>query len=193
MVIILMLIWKQILAMMDMSINASINSMIKLTIYFVLTILLIIIIFAIIDYFFTRHYYFEQLKMSKQEIKDEYKQMEGDPLVKGRIRQVQMKMSRQQMLKDVEDADVVITNPTHYAVALKYQKEKRGAPTVKAKGIDFLAIKIKDIARKNKVPIIENPSLARALYAQLEIDEEIPKEFYEAVAEIFTYIYELNK
>ncbi len=193
MVIILMLIWKEILAMMDMSINASINSMIKLTIYFVLTILLIIIIFAIIDYFFTRHYYFEQLKMSKQEIKDEYKQMEGDPLVKGRIRQVQMKMSRQQMLKDVEDADVVITNPTHYAVALKYQKEKRGAPTVKAKGIDFLAIKIKDIARKNKVPIIENPSLARALYAQLEIDEEIPKEFYEAVAEIFTYIYELNK
>jgi len=193
MIIILMIVWNDILAMMDMSIMASISTIIKLTAYFISTILLIIIIFAIIDFFFTRHYYFEQLKMSKQEIKDEHKQMEGDPLVKGRIRQIQMKMSRQQMLKDVEDADVIITNPTHYAVALKYQKEQRSAPMISAKGIDFMAIKIKDIAREHKVPIVENPALARALYDQMEVSQEIPKEFYEAVAEIFTYIYELNK
>jgi len=193
MVVILMMEWNDILAMMDMPIMDSIETMIVLTAYFISSILVIIIIFAIIDFFFTRHYYFEQLKMSKQEIKDEHKQMEGDPLVKGRIRQIQMKMSRQQMLKDVEDADVIITNPTHYAVALKYQKEERSAPIISAKGIDFMAIKIKDIAREHKVPIVENPALARALYDQMEISQEIPKEFYEAVAEIFTYIYELNK
>ena len=131
--------------------------------------------------------------MSKQEIKEEHKQMDGDPLVKGRIRQIQMKMSRQRMLKDVSEADVVITNPTHYAVALKYKKDQANAPIIAAKGIDFLAIKIKDIARENKIPIIENPAMARALYDQLEVEQEIPKDFYEAVAEIFTYIYELNK
>jgi flagellar biosynthetic protein FlhB len=193
MIVILIIVWNDILAMMDMGINAALHLIVQLTIYFVATILLIVIIFAIIDFFFTRHYYFKQLKMSKQEIKDEHKQLEGDPLVKGRIRQIQMKMSRQSMLNDVSEADVVITNPTHYAVALKYQKEKSNAPLLTAKGIDFLALKIKDVARENKVPIIENPSMARALYDQLEIDDEIPKEFYEAVAEIFTYVYELNK
>jgi flagellar biosynthetic protein FlhB len=131
--------------------------------------------------------------MSKQEVKDEYKQMEGDPQVKGRIRSIQMKMSRQRMLKDVQDADVVITNPTHYAVALKYNKEEQSAPKIVGKGIDFLALKIKDIAREHKIPIIENPALARALHDQVEIDQEIPSEFYKAIAEIFTYIYELNK
>ena len=193
MLIILAIIWDDILAMMDMDIQSSIELMIQLTVYFVFTILLIEIIFAIIDFFFTRHYYFKQLKMSKQEIKDEYKQLEGDPLVKARIRQIQMKMSRQQMLVNVSEADVVITNPTHYAVALKYSKEQSNAPLITAKGINFLAIKIKDIARENKVPIIENPSMARALYDQIELEQEIPSEFYEAVAEIFTYVYELNK
>lgn len=193
MVVILALVWDDILAMMDMSIYSSIELIVQLTIYFVATILLIVIIFAIIDFFFTRYYYFKQLKMSKQEIKDEHKQLEGDPLIKARIRQIQIKMSRQQMLTNVSEADVVITNPTHYAVALKYSKEKSNAPLVTAKGIDFLAIKIKDIARQYKVPIIENPSMARALYDQIELEQEIPSEFYEAVAEIFTYVYQLNK
>jgi len=193
MLVILGIIKEDILAMMDTQVIGSVAVLIKLTAYFLASILLIIIIFAIIDYFFTRYYYFKQLKMSKQEIKEEHKQMEGDPLVKGRIRQIQMKMSRQRMLQDVSDADVVITNPTHYAVALKYQKDQANAPIVTAKGINFLAIKIKDIARENKIPIIENPAMARALYDQLEVEQEIPKEFYEAVAEIFTYLYELNK
>ena len=193
MVIIFALVWNDIVAMMDMGLGASMDLILKLTTYFVASILLIIIIFAIIDFLFTRHYYFEQLKMSKQEIKEEYKQMEGDPLVKGRIRSIQMKMSRQRMLKDVATADVVITNPTHYAVALQYKKEEQNAPKMVGKGIDFLALKIKDIARENKIPIIENPALARALYDQVEVEKEIPNEFYKAIAEIFTYVFELNK
>ena len=193
MVVIFALVWNDIIAMMDMGLGASMDLILKLTTYFVSAILLIIIIFAIIDFFFTRHYYFEQLKMSKQEVKDEYKQMEGDPQVKGRIRSIQMKMARQRMMKDVQSADVVITKPTHYAVALKYKKEERNAPQVVGKGIDFLALKIKDIAREHKIPIIENPALARALYDQVEVESEIPSEFYKAIAEVFTYIYELNK
>ncbi|MEA3553453.1 MAG: flagellar biosynthesis protein FlhB [Campylobacterota bacterium] len=192
MLIILAIIWDDILAIMDKEINASMESMVELTMYFLLTILLIIIIFAIIDFFFTRHYYFKQLRMSKQEIKDEHKQMDGDPLVKGRIRQIQMKMAKQRMMSDVPDADVVITNPTHYAVALQYDKEKSSAPIVLAKGIDFLALKIKDIARESDIPIIEDPALARAIYEQLEVEQEIPEVFYRAIAEIFTYIYNLN-
>ena len=130
--------------------------------------------------------------MSKQEIKDEHKQVEGDPLVKGRIRQIQMKMAKQRMMSDVPDADVVITNPTHYAVALKYDEKKTNAPLVVAKGINFLALKIKDIAKESKIPIIEDPALARAIYEQVEVEEEIPAVFYKAIAEIFTYIYNLN-
>ena len=193
MVVILFLVWDKIIKMMDMGIGATLDLMVLLTAYFLASILLIIIIFAIIDFFFTRYYYMKSLRMSKQEIKDEHKQMEGDPLVKSRIRSIQMKMSRQRMLSDVSKADVVITNPTHYAVALQYKQGEQKAPKMVAKGIDFLAIKIKDIARQNKIPIVENPALARALYEQLEIDDEIPNEFYQAIAEIFIYIYELNK
>ena len=193
MVILFALVWDAVLAMMDKSVRASLDAMIQLILYFLLTILLIIIIFAIIDFFFTRYYYFKQLRMSKQEIKDEHKQLEGDPLVKSRIRQIQMKMSQQRMMADVPDADVVITNPTHYAVALKYDNEKSDAPVVVAKGIDFLALKIKEIALDSKVPLIEDPALARALYDQVEVEMQIPQSMYKAIAEIFTYIFNLNK
>jgi len=192
MTIVLGIVWDDVLSMMDQSIQSSLAVMIQLTVYFLLTILLIIIIFAIIDFFFTRHFYFKQLKMSKQEIKDEYKQMEGDPQVKGRIRQIQMKMSRQRMMADVPEADVVITNPTHYSVALKYDDEASTAPVVVAKGIDFLALKIRDIARESKIPIVEDPILARAIYDNVEVEQEIPSEFYKAMAEILTYVYKLN-
>ncbi|PIF04117.1 MAG: flagellar biosynthesis protein FlhB [Arcobacter sp.] len=192
MLVILAIIWDSILAMMNKEIRASLDTMLTLTLYFLLTILLIIIIFAIIDFFFTRYYYFKQLRMSKQEIKDEHKQMEGDPLVKSRIRQIQMKMSKQRMMADVPDADVVITNPTSYAVALKYDKEKSEAPIVIAKGINFLALKIKDIANESKIPIVEDPALARALYEQVEVEQEIPSSLYKAIAEIFTFVYNLN-
>ncbi|PLY06272.1 MAG: flagellar biosynthesis protein FlhB [Arcobacter sp.] len=185
--------YKAFLSMMDKELPATIAAIIELTGYFLAAILLIIIIFAIMDFYFTRHYYFKSLKMSKQEIKDEYKNMDGDPQVKGRIRKIQMQMAQKRMMSDVPDADVVITNPTHYAVAMKYDNQVDSAPKIVAKGIDFIALKIKDIARENDIPIIENPALARSIYSQIEIDQEIPGEFYKALAEIFSYVYELKK
>lgn len=184
---------KEMLAMMNQETFATIDSMIKVIGYFLGAILFIIIIFAIIDFYFTKHYYMKSLRMSKQDIKDEFKNMDGDPQVKGRIRRIQMEMSRKRMMADVPSADVVITNPTHYAVALKYDSKVDSAPKMIAKGVDFMAIKIKDVAKENDIPIIENPALARALYDQLEIEQQIPDEFYKALADIFSYIYELKK
>ena len=184
---------KDFLSIMNMETNATISIMVQLTIYFILAILLILIIFAIIDFYFSRHYYMKSLRMSKQEIKDEFKNMEGDPLVKGRIRRIQMQMAQKRMMSNVPDADVVITNPTHYAVALKYDNKVNSAPLVVGKGIDFLALKIKDVAREHDIPIIENPALARSLYEQIDIDREIPSDFYKAMAEIFSYVYELKR
>ena len=192
MYVIVILVADDIIAMMDMGVGASMYTLIKLTGYFIAAILLIIIIFAIIDFVFTKHYYIKSLRMTKQEIKDEHKQMDGNPEIKGRIRQIQMKMARQRMMADVKEADVVITNPTHYAVALKYEQSKSTAPKIVAKGIDFIALRIKDIARENEIPIVENPAIARALHDQLEIDEEIPEEFYKAIADIFTYVYNIK-
>jgi flagellar biosynthetic protein FlhB len=192
MVVLFLLTGESFLAMMDKEVEASMDAMHTLLIYFLFTILAIIIIFAIIDFYFTRYYYFKSLRMSKQDIKDEFKNMEGDPRVKARIRSIQMQMFRKRMMANVPDADVVITNPTHYAVALKYDQTKNSAPVVVAKGADFIALKIKDIARENNIPIIENPSLARALHAQIEVEQQIPEEFYKAIAEIFSYVYELK-
>ncbi|KLE00754.1 flagellar biosynthesis protein FlhB [Aliarcobacter butzleri] len=193
MFIIFSLTYNEFLAMMNKETMATISSMLQLTIYFVFTILFIIIIFAIMDFYFSKYYYMKSLKMSKQEIKDEYKNMEGDPQVKGRIRRIQMQMAQKRMMGNVPNADVVITNPTHYAVALKYDNKVNSAPVLVAKGIDFLALKIKDIAKENNVTIIENPALARALYDQIEVDKEIPNQFYKAIAEIFSYLYELKR
>ena len=193
MYIIILLVANDLLSMMDMGIGASIDMLLRLTAFFIIGILLIVIIFAIIDFYFTKHYYMKSLRMSKQEIKDEHKQMDGNPEIKGRIRQIQRKMAMQRMMSDVENADVIITNPNHYAVALEYKKEQSSAPKVVAKGINFIALKIKDIGRENNIPIIENPSLARALHDQIEVEQEIPEEFYQAIADIFSYIYNLNK
>ena len=175
MCILFLLTNKQFLAMMNQDTMATISSMLELTVYF------------------SRHYYMKSLRMSKQEIKDEYKNMEGDPQVKGRIRRIQMQMAQKRMMSSVPDADVVITNPTHYAVALKYDNVVDKAPKVVAKGIDFVAINIRNIAKENKIPIIENPALARSLYDQIEVDREIPSEFYKAMAEVFSYVYELKR
>lgn len=193
MFLVLMFTYKAFLSMMDKELNATIYAIVELTGYFLAAILLIIIIFAIIDFYFTRYYYFKSLKMSKQEIKDEFKNLDGDPQVKGRIRKIQMQMAQKRMMSDVPDADVVITNPTHYAIAMKYDNNVDSAPKVVAKGIDFIALKIKEIARENDVPIIENPALARSIYSQIEIDQEVPGDFYKALAEIFSYVYELKK
>lgn len=155
--------------------------------------ILIIFIFAIIDIIIVRKQYFDGLKMSKQEVKDEMKNMEGDPLIKSKIRQIQMQASRKRMMSEVPNADVVVTNPTHYAVALKYDEEKSHAPIVVAKGMDHIAQQIKKIARENGVHVMQNPPLARSLYAQVEIDQPISGELFSAVAEVLAYVYKMNK
>ena len=155
--------------------------------------LFIIFVFAIIDLIIVRKQYFDGLKMSKQEIKDEMKNMEGDPLIKSKIKQKQMEMSRQRMMSEVPNADVVITNPTHYAVAIKYDDEKSHAPIVVAKGIDHVAQNIKKIARENSVHIVQNPPLARSLYAEVDVEKAIPEALFGAVAEVLAYVYKMNK
>ncbi len=155
--------------------------------------LFIIFIFAMIDIVIVRKQYFDGLKMSMQEVKDEMKNMEGDPLIKSKIKQKQMELSRNRMMSEVPNADVVITNPTHYAVAVKYDEEKSNAPVVIAKGIDHMAQQIKKIARENEVHIVQNPPLARSLYAQVEVDKPIPEALFAAVAEVLAYVYKMNR
>ncbi len=159
----------------------------------VFTMLFIIFIFAIIDVIIVRKQYFDGLKMSKQEVKDEMKNMDGDPHIKAKIRQIQMQASRKRMMAAVPTADVVITNPTHYAVAIRYDEEKSHAPIVVAKGMDNIAQQIKKVARENGVHIVQNPPLARSLYAQVELDRPIPNELFAAVAEVLAYVYKMNK
>ncbi len=155
--------------------------------------LFIIFIFAIIDIIIVRKQYFDGLKMSKQEIKDEMKNMDGDPLIKSKIRQIQMEASKKRMMAEVPNADVVITNPTHYAVAIKYDEEKSHAPLVIAKGVDNIAQQIKKIARENNVHILQNPPLARSLYKEVDVDKPIPEALFSAVAEVLAYVYKMNK
>ncbi len=155
--------------------------------------LLVIFVFAMIDLIIVRKQYFDGLKMSKQEIKDEMKNMDGDPLIKAKIRQIQMQASRKRMMSAVPTADVVITNPTHYAVAIKYDEEKSRAPVVVAKGMDNVALQIKKIARENGVHVVQNPPLARELYSKVELDRAIPSELFAAVAEVLAYVYKMNK
>jgi flagellar biosynthetic protein FlhB len=192
MVLLIVFTANDLLSMMNKDLDFSLQSIVELIVIYLSSILLIIIIFAIIDFYFTHFYYMESLKMSVQEIKDEFKSMEGDPKVKSRIRQIQFSMSRKRMMSEVPSADVVITNPTHYAVALRYDNTKDSAPKVVAKGVDFLALKIREIAVEHDIPIVENPPLARALFEQVELEQTIPSDFYKAIAEIFTYIYQLK-
>ncbi len=158
-----------------------------------LVMLLVIFIFALIDIVIVRKQYFNSLKMSKQEIKDEMKNMEGDPFIKSKIKQKQMEISRQRMMAEVPNADVVITNPTHYAVAIRYDKENHHSPIVVAKGMDKMAQQIKKTARENKVHIIQNPPLARSLYADVELNKPIPEALFSAVAEVLAYVYKMNR
>jgi len=155
--------------------------------------LLIIFVFAMIDIIIVRKQYFDGLKMSKQEVKDEMKNMEGDPLIKSKIRQIQMQASRKRMMAEVPNADVIITNPTHYAVAVKYDEQKSHAPIVIAKGMDNIALQIKKIARENSVHIVQNPPLARSLYSEVDIDKPIPEALFGAVAEVLAYVYKMNR
>ncbi len=143
---------------------------------------------AALDFMFQKYQFTKQMRMSKQEVKDEHKQSEGDPQVKARIRALRQQRARERMMAAVPEADVVITNPTHYAVALKYDMEEMPAPKLIAKGIDTLAFRIREVAEEHDIPIVENPPLARALHASVELDEEIPPEHFVAVAEVIGYV-----
>ncbi len=144
---------------------------------------------AILDYMYQKYDFEKNIRMSKKDIKDEYKNSEGDPLIKSKIKQKQRQMAMQRMMQEVPNADVVITNPTHFAIALKYDDTKSDAPLVVAKGVDFVAQKIKYIAKENDVIMVENRPLARALYDQTEVGQAIPEEFFKAVAEILAFVY----
>lgn len=158
----------------------------------ILRILGVLLLLSFMDYFFQWREHEKNLKMSKQELKEEYKQTEGDPIVKGKIKQKQREMAMSRMMQDVPTADVIITNPTHYAVAIKYDRDKFDAPYLVAKGVDIIAQNIKKTAKENDVPIVENKTLARGIYASIDIDDAIPEELYEAVAEVLAYVYGLK-
>ncbi|PZE22438.1 flagellar biosynthesis protein FlhB [Paenibacillus xerothermodurans] len=153
---------------------------------------IVLIVLALFDYMYQKYEFEKGIRMSKQDIKDEYKKTEGDPLIKGKIREKQRRMALQRMMQEVPKADVVITNPTHFAVALRYDAKQMQAPTVVAKGTGFLALKIKQIAKENGIITMENKPLARALYAQVEIGEGIPADMFQAVAEVLAYVYKMK-
>jgi flagellar biosynthetic protein FlhB len=149
-------------------------------------------VIAVADYVVQRRRFMQRNRMSKQEVKDEYRQNEGDPQIKARIRQIRLERSKKRMIAAVPEATVIITNPTHYAVALKYESGKMAAPVCVAKGVDAIALKIREVAAEHDVPIIENPPLARALHATVEVDEVIPVEHFKAVAQVIGYVMRLN-
>lgn len=157
-----------------------------------LRIAVLLLVLAILDYAYQRYKNEQQLKMTKQQVKEEMKRMEGDPLVKQRRRQIQLQRATQRIRQDVPKADFIVTNPTHYAVAIQYDPDRMNAPKVVAKGADYLAFRIREVAAEHGIPILERPPLARAIYRDVEVGQEIPEKFYAAVAEILAYVYEIS-
>ena len=166
---------------------------VNLLLWMFLALTLSLIIIALIDAPYQVWKHNNELKMTKQEVKDEMKNTEGSPEIKGRIRQTQYEMSQRRMMQDIPDSDVVITNPTHYSIAIKYDHERGGAPFLTAKGIDEMALHIRKIAKEHNVEILQSPALARSLYYTAEVNEEIPEELFGAVAQILAFVYQLNE
>lgn len=179
--------------MMDYSIADSMAQTGAIILAIVQRVVIAFVFLAAFDLFYQRWEYEKNIRMSKQEIKEEYKQMEGDPQVKGKIRERQQQQSRKRMMQAVPSADVVIRNPTHFAVAIKYDAKSDSAPVVVAKGMDSLALRIVKLAEENDVVITENKPLARGLYDAVELDREIPDMFYQAVAEVLAFVYSIKK
>jgi flagellar biosynthetic protein FlhB len=181
-----------LLGMAALPLESTLNYVANLTVMLGIKIGAALVVLAVFDYMYQKYEYEKNLRMSKQDIKDEYKKSEGDPLIKGKIKEKQRRMALQRMMQDVPKADVVITNPTHFAVAIRYETGQMDAPRVLAKGTDFVALKIKEIAKQNGVVTMENRPLARALYDQVEIGQAIPAELFQAVAEVLAYVYRLK-
>lgn len=178
-----------ILILSQKSIDDALATIANIVVVTGLIVSIVLLILAVLDYFYQKYDFEKNIRMSKQDLKDEYKNIEGDPLIKSRIKQRQREMAMQRMMQEVPNADVIITNPTHYAIAIKYDESKTDAPFVVAKGVDFIAQKIKLIAKENDVVMVENRPLARALYDQTEIGQVIPEDFFKAVAEILAFVY----
>ncbi len=175
-----------------MSLTLTLERMQIIAIMLVAGTIAVMTVISVLDFAYQKFSFTKSMKMTKQEVKDEHKAAEGDPQVKARIRKLRMERFQQRMMASVPDADVVVTNPTHYAIALKYKMDDMQAPKLVAKGMDSLAFRIKDVAEENDIPIVENPPLARALYATVEVDDEIPMEHYQAVAEVIGYVMRLR-
>ncbi len=190
-----MFIWpkvKGVDSLIDMDIVTVLYRLQNLVLVIIAAVFGVMLFVAILDFAYQRFDHLKKMRMTKQEVKDEYKQTEGDPTVKGRLRQIRAERAWQRMMQAVPGADVVVTNPTHYAIALKYDIETMAAPTVVAKGVDLIAMRIRTLAEENDVAIVENPPLARALYATVEINQEVPPEHYKTVAEVIGYVMRLK-
>lgn len=183
---------EHVFSLMSMALDRAITEFFDTLVWSALLIVLGLAAIALIDVPFQLFQYYKKLRMTKEEVKREFKEQEGDPQLKARIRRVQMEMARRRMMSEVPKADVVVTNPTHFSVALKYDSARMGAPVVVAKGRGELALKIREIAREHKVPLLEAPPLARALYAHCELESTVPAALYRAVAEVMAYVYQLN-
>lgn len=181
-----------LLELVSMRTEAIFSSASGLIFAITLKITIIMLILAFIDLLYQRWQYKKDLMMTKNEVKQETKQAEGDPLMKSRIKAVQREMSNKRMMQEVPEADVVVTNPTHYAVALKYDATTMESPKVIAKGVDLIALKIREIATKNNIPIVEDRVLARVLYSTIDLGSEVPPKLYQAVAKVLSYVYQLR-
>ena len=179
--------------MIDMTLQQSISYTGSMVLTIVRTAAIVMVFIAAFDYIYQWWDYEKNLRMSKQELKEEYKQTEGDPQIKSKIRQRQQEQSRRRMMQAVPTADVVIRNPTHFAVAIKYEPKKNRAPIVVAKGADSLALKIIEVAEEHNVTITENVPLARGLYEAVDLEREIPERFYQPVAEVLAFVFSLKK
>ncbi|QHT60711.1 flagellar biosynthesis protein FlhB [Paenibacillus lycopersici] len=193
--VVYMTIWQErdrILSLATVSVGNIFGFIASVTLRLGVEIGSILVVLAGFDYFYKRYEHEKNLRMSKQDIKDEFKKAEGDPLIKGKIRERQRRMALQRMMQQVPKADVVITNPTHFAIALQYDGSKMEAPTIIAKGMDFVALRIKEIAKEHGVIMMENRPLARALYDRTDIGDTVPADLFQAVAEVLAYVYKLK-
>ena len=184
--------FEEALILIDTSPGAAILFLGRVSILILAKVCGLLILIAAIDFLYSKHEMEEKMKMTKQEVKEEFKEMEGDPYIKGQIRRIQQEMAQKRMMADVPDADVVVTNPTHISVALKYDTKTMDAPIVLAKGADHIAMKIREIAREHEIPIMENPPVARLLH-KIDLGANIPEEMFKAVAEILAHVYSLKK
>ncbi|MBN2581668.1 MAG: flagellar biosynthesis protein FlhB [Planctomycetes bacterium] len=182
----------RIVALSDMSITEMLRNAGQVVVSLGFKLGAILLVVAVFDYLYQRWQYTEDLKMTKQEVREEMKRMEGDPMIREQRRHIQRQLAMQRMSAAVPKADAVITNPTHFAIAIRYDSDKMAAPQVVAKGADLVAKRIREIAMEHGVPIVEKPTLARALYKAVEVGQEIPMEFYQAVAEVLAFVYRIS-